>query len=431
MPRRIVGAVGSALLVAGASFLGASAAVAADGPCVGDDCDGGAWLYARGPVNEISYWGMSPGHNCTNYVAWRLSAAGIEKPPTHPGNAADWAANALADGFLVDEVPSPGAVAQWDASSGYGILGHVAYVERVNADGTILVSEDYWRDGQQVGPLTYRTVDAASVSHYIHYADESEWLRTASLESDGWTASGTHLDIEPTAMAALSLPEGITELFYAEDGRLWQASASATGWVAADSGVPSQATSLAAVGMDGIHPYLMSIDGGELVMTVRTDFGWQRMTTGVMIDGELAAVNLGGLWPTVYVARNGRLWHAWGDMEGWHVEATGIGVSGPIAATVDTLGRPVVFSIRSGTLARSWLDGSEWYTESTGVPANGTISVTQTLAGPEVFLTENDVVFRVHVDGRAWTKSVTGLDGGSLLTVVENDDAAPTVLQVG
>lgn len=53
------------------------------------------------------------------------------------GNANAWARNAAAAGYRVDNIPSAGAVLQTTA----GWYGHVGYVEAVNPDGSIIMSE--------------------------------------------------------------------------------------------------------------------------------------------------------------------------------------------------------------------------------------------------------------------------------------------------
>ena len=53
------------------------------------------------------------------------------------GNANAWAYNAAALGYLVDHTPAAGAIFQ--TSSGW--YGHVGYVEAVNGDGSIVVTE--------------------------------------------------------------------------------------------------------------------------------------------------------------------------------------------------------------------------------------------------------------------------------------------------
>ncbi|HEL1585696.1 TPA: LysM peptidoglycan-binding domain-containing protein [Streptococcus suis] len=60
------------------------------------------------------------------------------------GNAADWARNAAAQGFLVGSQPQVGSIVVWD-DGGYG---HVAYVTEVNQWGQIQVLEANY-NGQQ------------------------------------------------------------------------------------------------------------------------------------------------------------------------------------------------------------------------------------------------------------------------------------------
>lgn len=57
--------------------------------------------------------------------------------PSNLGNANTWAARASAAGYAVDHVPSQGAIFQ----TASGRYGHVGYVEAVNADGSITVTE--------------------------------------------------------------------------------------------------------------------------------------------------------------------------------------------------------------------------------------------------------------------------------------------------
>ena len=69
---------------------------------------------------------------CTQYAWYRR-----QDLPSNLGNARDWARNAAAAGYAVDNTPAPGAVFQ--SSSGW--YGHVGYVEYQNADGSWHVSE--------------------------------------------------------------------------------------------------------------------------------------------------------------------------------------------------------------------------------------------------------------------------------------------------
>lgn len=100
-------------------------------------------------------WGSGNGYIygfCTWHVAQRRIAAG-NPLPTNLGNASSWYRNAIANGMPVGETPKVGAVLWHVNTSIAGGLGHVGYVERVNDDGTILVSDmnyPYW------GRISYR-----------------------------------------------------------------------------------------------------------------------------------------------------------------------------------------------------------------------------------------------------------------------------------
>ncbi|HUP26099.1 MAG TPA: LysM peptidoglycan-binding domain-containing protein [Candidatus Limnocylindrales bacterium] len=70
---------------------------------------------------------------CTYYVATKVAV------PANWGNANTWDSGARASGWTVSSVPRAGAVAQSDRQS---YLGHVAYVEAVSEDGTMIKYSD-------------------------------------------------------------------------------------------------------------------------------------------------------------------------------------------------------------------------------------------------------------------------------------------------
>lgn len=78
------------------------------------------------------------------------------------GNAVSWAAYAAASGFRVDHTPEAGAVLQ----NGGG-FGHVGIVERVNADGSILVSDMNYVGWNIISTRTI-SAQAATAYNYIH-----------------------------------------------------------------------------------------------------------------------------------------------------------------------------------------------------------------------------------------------------------------------
>ena len=81
--------------------------------CSNASCPNGPAYLA---VINTSHWGQNSGHNCTNYVAWRLQSAAVPKF-TGSGNALKWAGWASAAGYAVNGTPAPGAIAFWDGTT--------------------------------------------------------------------------------------------------------------------------------------------------------------------------------------------------------------------------------------------------------------------------------------------------------------------------
>ncbi|MBO7132157.1 LysM peptidoglycan-binding domain-containing protein [Candidatus Saccharibacteria bacterium] len=84
--------------------------------------------------------------------------------PRNLGNASSWAYNAAAAGYVVNQTPSAGAVFQ----TGGGWYGHVGYVEAVNPDGSIVVTEMNYN--YQPYRVVQSTIPASMVGNfnYIH-----------------------------------------------------------------------------------------------------------------------------------------------------------------------------------------------------------------------------------------------------------------------
>ena len=85
----------------------------------------------------IDNWGMY-NRECVSYTAFRVAASGRYMPYWGGrGDANQWPDNARADGIPVDSTPHAGDV----AISTRGAYGHAMYVEDVNSDGTIYISQ--------------------------------------------------------------------------------------------------------------------------------------------------------------------------------------------------------------------------------------------------------------------------------------------------
>ena len=101
---------------------------------------------------------------CTYWAAGRRIETG-NPIPSNWGNANTWDDYARASGYSVDNIPSAGAVFQTD---GYGhTIYHVAYVESVNDDGSVVISEMNYR-GWNVASTRVISPSEASKYNYIH-----------------------------------------------------------------------------------------------------------------------------------------------------------------------------------------------------------------------------------------------------------------------
>gem|GEM_PF-5459591 len=126
-----------------------------------------------------STWGFpvdGNGHNCTNYIAFRLDQRGV---PLHyqgqrifSGNAVEWNDNIVASGMVgagaatFSSTPRAGDIAHWEsagfvATSCGGDCGHVAYVEAVESHNVVVSESNYLGEGG------VRRVSKTSPTRYI------------------------------------------------------------------------------------------------------------------------------------------------------------------------------------------------------------------------------------------------------------------------
>jgi surface antigen len=119
--------------------------------------------------SSTMFWRMYAGHNCTNYVAYRMIQAGMSstRPWSGSGNATNWG---VANSKLTDTTPRVGAVAWWRANvPGAGSAGHVAFVEQVISANEIIVSQDSWG-----GDFSWARINRSGgrwPSGFIHFRD--------------------------------------------------------------------------------------------------------------------------------------------------------------------------------------------------------------------------------------------------------------------
>lgn len=95
-------------------------------------------VWANAPLDAyVDPWGLYT-RQCVSYVAWKIHSTGRYVPHFNgAGNANQWPATAAKHGIPSGSTPRAGAAAV--VMGGY--YGHVMYVESVNGDGTITVSD--------------------------------------------------------------------------------------------------------------------------------------------------------------------------------------------------------------------------------------------------------------------------------------------------
>lgn len=93
---------------------------------------------------------------CTYYVYDKVGG----KISSTWGNANNWANAAASSGYTVNNTPKQGAIMQ----TSQGAFGHVAYVENVNNDGSVKVSEMNYNGGP--GVVSTRTISASQAGAY-------------------------------------------------------------------------------------------------------------------------------------------------------------------------------------------------------------------------------------------------------------------------
>ena len=107
---------------------------------------------------------------CTYYVYNRFAQLGAPIRTSVLGNAAEWTGNAAAAGYGVSSTPRAGTaiVFQRGLAGADPVYGHVGFVERVNADGSVFISEMNVRG---LNVISTRTIPAnlAAQASYINF----------------------------------------------------------------------------------------------------------------------------------------------------------------------------------------------------------------------------------------------------------------------
>lgn len=136
--------------------------------------------YPYATATRIGPWGFYTRHS-TDYVAWRFferdvafsaDMMGPSGKTGHFGDPGTWAANAAVIGFKVDGAPRAGSIAHWGGGEqGASSAGHVAYVDRVNADGSVVISEFDWSVKYGYSQRGQAGTTSVRAPRYIHIQD--------------------------------------------------------------------------------------------------------------------------------------------------------------------------------------------------------------------------------------------------------------------
>ena len=326
------------------------------------ECAKHIWYY-QGTYGDP--WGFAL-RNCTSFVAWRLRGTnGLTDFENHLaggsfGDAEHWDDNAEALGYLVDDVPAVGAVAQTDD----GRIGHVAWVEAVG-DGTVTVEEYNY---EVAGGYDVRTAPTSDF-RYLHLDDlapapsqGTARPSVSALDAKGrtWeartTTAGSLLVSGPARRPLRVGPDGSWTTHAAPavaidaGGRTWVAGVSTTGTLltahTAGDGRWTGPRSLGSGWSTTASPGL-ALDGtGRLHLLAVTTTGTlaERVTPGVRWHRG-ARMGVAGSWathasPVVTSTPHGRLWLAavtgsgtvetrhqrghghWGRFDAWGHEAS-------------------------------------------------------------------------------------------------------------
>ncbi len=119
--------------------------------------------WANAPMNAYTDdWGMYS-RQCVSYAAFRVQQAYGNMPYWGGrGNANQWDDNARAAGIAVSNIPRAGAVGVQNSAP----YGHVAWVESVNSDGTLTISQ---YNANWSGEYSKWIVSSSFLDTYIYF----------------------------------------------------------------------------------------------------------------------------------------------------------------------------------------------------------------------------------------------------------------------
>lgn len=132
----------------------------------------------------------TPMPNCVAYAYGRIYEMNGEAPLINHGSAGDWYGMNKRNGYYdYGSTPKVGAVACWS--------GHVAIVEKVNANGSVTISESHW-GGTYFDVRTYSNMNSHYGQKFYGYIYTYNGGVTKELENRLLNATNKNNDVYKT-----------------------------------------------------------------------------------------------------------------------------------------------------------------------------------------------------------------------------------------
>jgi surface antigen len=359
-------------------------------------------------ASSTSYWGMDPGHNCTNYAAYRLIKNRVDASYLRgQGNAYQWGGVAQGHGVAVDGTPRAGDIAWWDTNSGgSGQDGHVAYVEHVG-NGYIIVSEDNYGGDFHWVKLT---PGGYYPTGFIHFGGAT---------SGGGSSSATSRLIAPSAV--LDPGTGRNIFFVSSNNTIHQWSVVGSSWGEYQLGntavAPGTSPSTVEDTSTGRNIFFVGTNGQIQQYSV-VGGAWGEYQLGGS-GGEAAASNTSPsamVDPSTgrnvfYVGADNNIWQ-------WAVNGTWLNTrlgtikaatgTSPSAIEDPSTGRNIFFVGSNGQIQQYSVVGGAWGAYQLGGARGGEPAASGTSVSAVEDPTTGRNVFYVGADGYIWQWAVSG-----------------------
>jgi surface antigen len=374
---------------------------------------------ASSPKDSVTDpWGFF-NRECTSFVAWRLNndngvsfyngmpgPNGTGSGANRFGDASNWASHAASIGYPVNTTPAAGSIAVWPAS-----VGHVAYVDAVNSDGTINTEEYNWFTSQfPNGDGAYHTRtefkwQAAGVQ-FIHIRDlgstqmmitgDSAVYAKNSVGPGGWAQEAASGNAQAVAAG------GSYQMFLRGDSAVFAKNSTGSGWTQETNPATANAIAISSTGIQ-----LMRTSDAAIYSKNTIGFGGWTQEVG---PGNAAAIAVGGN-TEMFIRGDAAVFAKSYGSSGWTQEtspgnATAIAVSST-GVQMFIRGDGAVFATQS--------IGGAWTQET----SPGNAAAIAVGGNTQMFIRGDSAVFATTSIGGPWTQET---DPGNAVAIAAGAD---------